>query len=177
MPAASRRCRTVLGGQVEAMIVNVVEASTHVRAGKLRALATTTRGVPRCCPRCRPWPRRSRRACNSSVRQGLLAPAATPAAIVQLLNRDVGGRAGAARRAERLGGLGMDVVPGSPDAFGQFMRDEIETWRRVSERGRREARMRKTMRIFNAWIGAVAALLTAAASPAAGRARPTRTNP
>jgi len=69
---------------------------------------------------------------DTSVWQGLLVPAATPGAIVRHLNRDVGAVLAMPDVAERLGGLGMDVVPGPPEAFGRFLRDEIETWRRVA---------------------------------------------
>jgi tripartite-type tricarboxylate transporter receptor subunit TctC len=124
--------QAVLGGQVEAMIVNVVEASTYVRAGKLRALATTTARRAALLPEVPTLAETVAPRLDTSVWQGLLVPAATPASIIQQLNRDVGAVLALPDVAERLGGLGMDVVPGPPEAFGRFVKDEIDTWRRVA---------------------------------------------
>ncbi len=123
--------QAVLGGQVEAMIVNVVEASTYVRAGKLRALATTT---ARRAPQLADVPTLAETVAprvDTSVWQGILVPAATPPAIVRQINQDVTAVLAQADVAERLGSLGMTVAPGSAESFGRFIREEIDTWRRV----------------------------------------------
>ncbi len=124
--------QAVLGGQVEAMIVNVVEAATYVHAGKLRALATTTAQRAPMLPDVPTLAETVAPKLDTSVWQGIVVPAATPPAIVAQINRDVAAALALPDVAERLGGLGMSVVPGTPEAFGRYIRDEIDTWRKVA---------------------------------------------
>ena len=125
--------QAVLGGQVEAMIVNVVEAATYVRAGKLRALAITTAKRAPLLPDVPTLAETVAPQLDTSVWQGVLVPAATPQPVVQQIARDVAAVLALPDVADKLGGLGMELVPGSPDAFGRFLRDEIATWRRVAQ--------------------------------------------
>ena len=125
--------QAVLGGQVEAMIVNVVEAAPHVRAGKLRALAVTTARRAAMLPEVPTLAETVAPRLDTYVWQALMAPAGTPADVVQLLQRDVAAALALPDVRERLAGLGMDIVPGSPDALARFLRDDIEGWRRVGQ--------------------------------------------
>jgi tripartite-type tricarboxylate transporter receptor subunit TctC len=36
---------------------------------------------------------------------------------------------------ERMTQIGFDVVAGTPEEFGKFMKDEVDRWTRVVERG------------------------------------------
>lgn len=124
--------QAVLAGQVQAMIVNVVEATGHVRAGRLRALAVTTARRNAMLPDVPTLAETVAPQVDTFVWQGLLAPAGTPPEIVQQVQADVRGVLGMQDVRERLGSLGMEVVPGTPESFGAFLRDDIATWRRVS---------------------------------------------
>ncbi len=124
--------QAVLGGQVEAMIVNVVEAATYVRAGKLRALAVTT---ARRAPMLADVPTLAETVApgiDTAVWQGLLVPAGTAPAVQALIQRDAAAVLALPDVADRLAGLGMVVAPAGPEAFGRLLREEIETWRRVA---------------------------------------------
>jgi tripartite-type tricarboxylate transporter receptor subunit TctC len=125
--------QAVLGGQVQAMIVNVVEAATYVRAGKLRALATTTAKRAPQLPDVPTLAETVAPKLDTSVWQGVLVPAGTPPALVQQINRDVATVLARPDVADKLGGLGMVIAPDTPEAFGRFLHDEIETWRRVAK--------------------------------------------
>jgi len=74
--------RAVLAGQVEAMIVNVVEAAPHVRSGAVRALAVTTARRNPLLPQVPTLAETVVPHLDTSVWQGVLAPAGTPADIV-----------------------------------------------------------------------------------------------
>ncbi len=125
--------QAVLGGQVEAMIVNVVEAATYVRAGKLRALATTTARRSPMLPEVPTLAETVAPGVDTAVWQGILVPAGTPPAVVQQIHRDVASVLALADVTERLEALGMDVAPAGPEAFARFLREEIDTWRRVGK--------------------------------------------
>ena len=125
--------QAVLGGQVQAMIVNVVEATAHVRAGKLRALAVTTARRAPMLPDVPTLAETVAPQVDTSVWQGLLAPAGTPQAVLQRIRDDTAAVLAMRDVQDKLAGMGMEIVPGSPDAFARFLRDDIETWRRVSK--------------------------------------------
>jgi tripartite-type tricarboxylate transporter receptor subunit TctC len=124
--------QAVLAGQVEAMIVNVVEASVHVRAGRVRALAVTTAHRNPMLPDVPTLAETVAPQLDTFVWQGLLAPTGTPADTVHRIEADVHAVLELPEVRERLGHLGMDIVTSTPKAFSQFLRQDIETWRRVS---------------------------------------------
>lgn len=124
--------QAVLSGQVQAMIVAVVEAAAHVQAGKLRALAVTTARRNAMLPDVPTLAETVAPQVDTYVWQGLLAPAGTPPEIVQKVHADVRDVLALPDVKERLGSLGMDIVPGTPESFGTFLRENIATWRRVS---------------------------------------------
>ena len=66
---------------------------------------------------------------------GFVAPANTPAHIVNLLNREFRRALGAPEVQERLGAAGMDVVPGTPDAFQSFLEQDLKRWAKVIKTG------------------------------------------
>ena len=111
--------QAVLGGQVEAMIVNVVEAAGHVKAGKLRAGRSHGPGIP---PARSADPRR-----DGGARPGhfvLAGPARAgrhAARCVQVTRRDLTAVLAMPDVREKLAGLGMDIVPGTPEEFGKFL--------------------------------------------------------
>lgn len=124
--------QAVLSGQVQAMIVAVVEAAAHVQAGKLRALAVTTARRNAMLPDVPTLAETVAPQVDAFVWQGVLAPAGTPPEIVQKLHADVRDVLAMQDVRERLGGLGMELVPGTPESFGTFLRESVATWRRVS---------------------------------------------
>ena len=69
--------------------MTVLEASGHIKAGKLRALAVTGASASPRCPRCRRWPKPALPGFNSISWIGMLAPAGTPKEIVDKVSSDV----------------------------------------------------------------------------------------
>jgi len=62
---------------------------------------------------------------------GLVAPAGTPAAIVQKLNQVINANLTAPEMAARLKTEGATATPTTPEAFGQLIQREIKRWRPV----------------------------------------------
>jgi tripartite-type tricarboxylate transporter receptor subunit TctC len=123
--------QAVLAGQVQAMIVNVVEATSYVQAGKLRALAVTTAQRAPMLPDVPTLAETVAPQVDTFVWQALFAPAGTPPAVLQKIARDTALALPDVK--DRLASMGMNVVPGTPEALGAFLRQDIATWRRVAK--------------------------------------------
>jgi len=125
--------QAVLAGQVQAMIVNVVEATGYVKAGKLRALAVTTAKRAPMLPEVPTLAETVAPRVDTFVWQALFAPAGTPGSVIQQIQRDTAAALALPDVREKLAGMGMEIVPGTPDSLAKFLRDDIDTWRRVSQ--------------------------------------------
>ena len=62
---------------------------------------------------------------------GIGAPKATPAEIVEKVNREINAGLADPRMKARLADLGGTVLPGSPSDFGKFIAEETEKWAKV----------------------------------------------
>ena len=62
---------------------------------------------------------------------GLFAPAATPKAVVDLLNQKANAALGAPGVKESLAKLGIEAVGGSPEALANKVQTELEKWKSI----------------------------------------------
>ena len=62
---------------------------------------------------------------------GIGAPKATPAEIVDKLNKEINAALADPKMKARLADLGGTVLAGSPADFGKFIADETEKWAKV----------------------------------------------
>ena len=68
---------------------------------------------------------------ESSQWYGLSAPKATPAEIVEKLNKEINAGLADPKIKARLADLGGSVLPGSPSDFGKLIADDTEKWGKV----------------------------------------------
>jgi len=125
--------QALLAGEVQAMIMNVVEAQPHVKGGRLRAIAATTikrapgfPDVPTLAETVAP-------GLDASVWQGLLVAGGTPPEAIARVRADWTAVLAQPEIRERLVGLGMDVTPGTSAEFARFLADEIAKWKKVAQ--------------------------------------------
>jgi tripartite-type tricarboxylate transporter receptor subunit TctC len=120
----------LVSGQVQA-IFGVVPASLgYIRAGKLRAMAVTSAQRQAVLPDV-PAMSEFLPGYEASGWYGIVVPRATPAEIVEKLNKEINAGLADARMSERLADLGCAVFAGSPAQFGKFIAKEIEKWGKV----------------------------------------------
>ncbi len=125
----------MLGGQVDLMFTPVGFATPHVKSGKLIGLAVTSTRRTSQLPDV-PAIAESYAGFEAQAWIGLLAPAGTPSAIVARLNAEVLKSLARTDVKEKLTGQGYEIVGGTPDAFGEWIRAESIKWGRViRERG------------------------------------------
>jgi tripartite-type tricarboxylate transporter receptor subunit TctC len=125
--------QAVMAGEVQAMIVNVVEALPQVKAGKMKAIAATTAKRAAMLPELPTLAETVTPGLDVSVWQGMLAPGATPKEVVERINRDIAAVLALPDVRERLAGMGMDVAPGTSADFARFLRAEIAQWKKVAQ--------------------------------------------
>jgi tripartite-type tricarboxylate transporter receptor subunit TctC len=125
--------QAVIAGEVQSMIMNVVEAMPQLKAGKLKAIAATTLRRAAMLPDVPTLAETVAPGLDASVWQGVLAAGGTPRDTVERINRDVAAVLAQADVRERLAALGMELAPGTPAEFAAFLRDEIAKWARVAK--------------------------------------------
>src|SRR5262245_16862476 len=120
----------LIAGWVQVMFATTVETMEYIRAGRLRALAVTTatrsEALPDIAAVAEFVP-----GYEASNWQGIGAPKATPAEIVEKVNREINAGLADPRMKARLADLGGTVLPGSPSDFGKFIAEETEKWGKV----------------------------------------------
>jgi len=121
----------LLGGQVDLLFATVVQGLPHVKAGKLRALGV---GGPVRAPQLPEVPT----IAESGVPGfditnwfGVLAPAGTPAPILERLNRDIVQQLGTAEMKERLTAEGADPWGSSAAEFARLIESDIRKYTQI----------------------------------------------
>jgi tripartite-type tricarboxylate transporter receptor subunit TctC len=71
---------------------------------------------------------------QASSWNAVAAPAKTPKAVIDLLNREVNAAVSAPDVRKRLGELGVEARGGTPEALHNLLVSEIAKWRGVIER-------------------------------------------
>jgi tripartite-type tricarboxylate transporter receptor subunit TctC len=120
----------LLAGQVQVMFGGTASSIEYIRAGRLRALAVTTATRSDALPDV-PTVDEFVPGYEASAWFGVGAPKATPAEIVEKLNKEINASLADAKMKARLAELGGDVLALSPADFGKFIADETEKWGKV----------------------------------------------
>lgn len=121
----------LVAGRLHVAFGTAVAFLPQVQAGKLNALAVTDAKPSPVAPQL-PTVAASGLAGFEALQWfGLLAPAGTPKDILTRLHSEVAKALQLPEVQERLQGLGMQIVGGSPDQFGSFMRSESVKWGRI----------------------------------------------
>ena len=121
----------VVGGQVTMVFASIASGMAQVASKRLFPLAVT--GSQR-SPAAKDLPTMVEagiKGYESSTWYGLVAPAATPADIVNRLNAEVVAGLKSPDLHERLTREGADPVGNSPAEFAKYMQSEIDKWRKV----------------------------------------------
>jgi len=117
----------LLAGQVQIMFPLMSSAIEYIRAGKLRALAVTTATRSEALPDI-PSIGEFLPGYEASTWIGVGAPKATPAKIVEKLNKEINAALGDHKIKARLADLGSSPLVGSAADFGKLIAEETEKW-------------------------------------------------
>jgi tripartite-type tricarboxylate transporter receptor subunit TctC len=124
-----------LGEQVNFMFAPAAAALPHVQSGKLRALAVTSAERLKSLPNVPTMGEEGLKNFVVEQWQAVFAPAGTPAAMVQRLNREINAALkdpGVAALAEKLG---ITLVGGTPQQLGNLQKADSAKWAQVIREG------------------------------------------
>jgi tripartite-type tricarboxylate transporter receptor subunit TctC len=118
----------LLAGTIDLMFAPGQTVSPHVKAGKLIALAVTSEQRAKATPELPTIAEASTPGYAAVGWFGLLAPAATPAAVIAKLNADVNAALSQPAIEKTMLDAGAEAAHTSPAQFGAFIQSEIAKW-------------------------------------------------
>jgi tripartite-type tricarboxylate transporter receptor subunit TctC len=118
----------LLAGNVQAAFLVPTNVLPHARAGKLKVLASSGRTRAPSMPEIPTLIESGFKDFDSLAWLGLMAPAGTPAPIVERYHRELVRILAIPDVRERLNAVDFEVVASTPDDFGRFIRAEIAKW-------------------------------------------------
>lgn len=124
----------LMGGSVDIMFDNIVPVTPHIKSGKLKALAVTTKTRASSLPEIPTMAEAGFTNFEAVAWFGMLAPAGTPQTIVDRLNKEIVAILNTPEIKERLAAMGATVVADKPDEFARFISTEINKWAPIVKR-------------------------------------------
>ena len=124
----------LLGGQVESMIDQLTSSIGYVRDGRVKVLAVTGKRRSPALPNVPTLDEAGIKGYEASTYIGVLAPARTPAAVVNRLNEAIRKVMSGNDVLEKLRALGTEPGASSPHEFQKTIADELDKWRDVARR-------------------------------------------
>lgn len=118
----------LLAGQTNMMFDNIPSSLPHIKAGKLRAIATTGAKRDPALPDIPTIAESGVPGYESGVWFGLMAPAKTPRPIIDKLNAAAVKATQAPNFRKRMTDLGYNIIPGTPEEMAKMIQDETKRW-------------------------------------------------
>jgi len=121
----------LIAGEVQVMFDNTPNVLPQVRAGKLKALAVSSKARSAQAPEIPTVDEAGVPGYDVGVWFGVLTVAGTPPEVVQRLNLEVTKILNSAEIKERFGKAGVEVVAGTSAQFSTFLKSEVARWAKV----------------------------------------------
>ncbi len=121
---------SLLSGEISITYASPVAASHFVKAGKLRALAMTSKSRSKAYPEI-PAVSETLPGYDATQWFGVFTTAGAPRPVIDKLSQTIARILRAPEMNNRLTGEGMDVVAGTPEEFAATLRQEMTKWAKV----------------------------------------------
>jgi tripartite-type tricarboxylate transporter receptor subunit TctC len=128
---AAQAITDVLGGRLDGLVGDIPTVMGQVRAGKLKALATSSKDRSDIFPDVPTFVEQGFAGVIGDNWAGVLAPTATPAPVIAKFNAAMVAALKAPDLRAQLRDSGTTPAPSSPQQFETYMRDEIMRWRTI----------------------------------------------
>jgi tripartite-type tricarboxylate transporter receptor subunit TctC len=121
----------LIAGQVQLMFDNMPNVLQQVKAGKLKAIAVSSKKRSALAPDVPTVDESGVPGYDVTVWFGILAPAGTPREIIARLNTEMVKIMRTPEIADRFSKAGVDVAASSPEYFSDFLKAEVARWAKV----------------------------------------------
>ncbi len=118
----------VAAGQVQLMFDAIAPQLPHIKSGRTRVLAVISPQRLPVAPEAPTMIELGYPKVAATIWYGMMAPAGTPAAVIDRLNAEANKALKMQDVRERLAAAGIDTAGGSPQDFTRFVRDELAKW-------------------------------------------------
>ena len=125
----------LLGSQVVSMMDQLTASIGHIREGRIKALAITSRSRSPLLPNVPTLDELGVKGYEASTFTGIFAPAGTPQAVLSKLSSALGKALRNETVRERYRSMGVEIIDSSQAEFAAFVRADLEKWRRVAREG------------------------------------------
>jgi tripartite-type tricarboxylate transporter receptor subunit TctC len=123
----------LLAGTAHVMFANISDVIAQVKAGRLNAIAVTTRQRSAVVPDVPTLAESGFPDFSFATWQAVLAPAGTPRDVVQRLNAEIVRIMSTQDAKDRFLAFGTDSATSTPEELGRFIADELSKIRRIAE--------------------------------------------
>ena len=128
----------LLAGHVEVVFADPVSALSQVRAGKLIALAVTSKERSPVAPDVPTIAESGYPGFDAIAWHGFMAPAGTPQPVIDRLNAEILKALKDPPSAKLIEQQAMQIVGNSPQEFAGFIKQDIELWKDVAKQAKVE---------------------------------------
>lgn len=125
-----------IGGQTQFMFPSLFTAYSHVKNGKLRALAVAGPERIATLPNVPTLKEAGVDGVDVTQWYGFFAPAKTPKAVVDKLNQALNKVLADPEIIKRIEEHGADVKSGTPEEFGTMVKTEVAKWKKVVQQAK-----------------------------------------
>lgn len=125
---SSQALLAVMSGEAEIACLPALAVLPQVKAGKIRVLGASMAKRSTLLPDVPTLKEQGLADVDAGAWIGVIAPAATPRAVQQRVQKEIAAVLQEPDVVQALHGQMMEVVGGSPEAFAAFMREEDERW-------------------------------------------------
>jgi len=121
----------LIGGQVQLYVSSIPTLISHIKGGKMRALAVTSLKRADDLPQVPTIAESGYKGFEAVTWFGIAGPAHLPKDIVAKLNADINKALQSPEVQKKLGDLGADVAGSTPEQFAKLIHDDIARWGKI----------------------------------------------
>ena len=121
----------LVGGETSLMLATIPSCIQHIQSGRLRALGVSRAQRSSVLPDVPTVAEAGVHGFEAIEWNGVMLPAGTPPAIIRRVHQSLAKSLAIPAVAERIVGVGAEVVGSSPEEFGAFLKSEFKSWAKV----------------------------------------------
>jgi tripartite-type tricarboxylate transporter receptor subunit TctC len=125
----------LLGSQVESMMDQLTASIGHIREGRIKALAISSKTRSPLLPNVPTLDELGVKGYEASTFTGIFAPSGCPPAVIEKLAMAMKKALSTESVRERYRTMGVEIIDMSQPQFAAYVRDDLEKWRRVAREG------------------------------------------